>query len=401
MTLDPTLIQSGLFLGLIGTIVASLRSIPGRVFALVKARVYLECTIDSEDSLYYWMTIWLSSRQEIQRTGSLRIVSKWEGNAKAISGSGGGSAGVPEVSRRVVSLAPGDGDHVLRYQGARFWLSSTSDPPSGFNGARLRTLRIKTWMRHRPRLEAMLTEIAALEQTPEANVTNIMVADGFGWRLATQRRRRLLESVVLSGDTMDGLLREAHAFFDSADEYARLGIPHRWGLLLDGPPGNGKSTLALALAGEFRSSLYVLSLGDPLMTDDKLASLMAAVPDGSIVVAEDVDAIFEGRQRQADNKLTFSGLLNAIDGPVASEGRILVLTSNRPEVLDAALIRPGRVDRRITLGNATADQARTMWRRFSRPVDGEESFTRWATEGDRSMAVVQQRLVEEREVVSL
>lgn len=62
--------------------------------------------------------------------------------------------------------------------------------------------------------------------------------------------------------------------------------------------------------------------------------------------------------------LTFSGLLNALDGVAASEERIIFMTTNHPEKLDAALIRPGRVDQKIYIGNATETQAYTMFLRF-------------------------------------
>jgi chaperone BCS1 len=399
VTLDPALIQSGLLLGLVGTIIATLRSIPGRIFGYARSRLYLECSIDSDDSLYYWLTVWLSGRLEPNNVGSLRVVSRYGDSKPTAIGSSDDSAPA-RAPARSVSLVPGDGDHVLHYEGVRFWISSSTSSEAPMSQSRLRTMRIKTWMRHRPVLERMLAEVADMEHTPDQDLTKVLISDGYGWRMASRRRRRTLESVVLPDDIGASLLREAKAFLAAESEYARLGVPHRWGVLLDGPPGNGKSSLALALAGELRSPLYVLSLGDPNLSDDRLQSLMAAVPAGSVVSAEDVDAIFEGRERQAENKLTFSGLLNAIDGPLASEGRILILTTNRIDVLDPALIRPGRIDRRITLGNATEAQARMMWRRFSRPADGEDRFVRWAADGERSMASVQERLLHERELLS-
>ena len=64
------------------------------------------------------------------------------------------------------------------------------------------------------------------------------------------------------------------------------------------------------------------------------------------------------------NKLTFSGLLNAIDGVAAGEGRILFATTNHIERLDPALIRPGRIDRKELIGHAEPDQLRRLFVRF-------------------------------------
>src|SRR5690606_38276676 len=89
-------------------------------------------------------------------------------------------------------------------------------------------------------------------------------------------------------------------------------------------------------------------------------------PPRCVVVIEDVDRAFHARERteDANKNLTFSGLLNAIDGISAKEGRILVLTTNHPEVLDPALVRPGRVDRKFEVGYCRPTEAAALYARF-------------------------------------
>jgi chaperone BCS1 len=86
------------------------------------------------------------------------------------------------------------------------------------------------------------------------------------------------------------------------------------------------------------------------------------------MLLEDIDAAFTKRS-QADSQgyqsmITFSGLLNALDGVASAEERIIFLTTNHVEKLDPALIRPGRVDMKEYLGNATDNQIRNMFLRF-------------------------------------
>lgn len=106
------------------------------------------------------------------------------------------------------------------------------------------------------------------------------------------------------------------------------------------------------------------------MTDDRLAHLMNNIPPGSLLLLEDIDAAFPSREsvtpssQKYSSSLTFSGLLNALDGVAASEERIIFMTTNHVERLDAALIRPGRVDQRMYIGNATETQAYQMFLRF-------------------------------------
>ena len=144
-----------------------------------------------------------------------------------------------------------------------------------------------------------------------------------------------------------------------------MGIPWRRGYLFYCPPGTGKTSVAYALAGELRLKLCVLSLTNPKLTDNVMADLLQRTPPRSLILIEDIDAFFVAREKQdARVQISFSGLLNAIDGAGAQEGRIVVLTTNHREHLDAALIRPGRIDVEIELGNATAAQVQGLLLRF-------------------------------------
>ena len=108
-----------------------------------------------------------------------------------------------------------------------------------------------------------------------------------------------------------------------------------------------------------------MSLTNPKLTDNVMADLLQRTPPRSLILIEDIDAFFNSREKQ-DNRMqiSFSGLLNALDGVGAQEGRIIVLTTNHRERLDAALIRPGRIDLEIELGNATASQLGGLLSRF-------------------------------------
>jgi chaperone BCS1 len=144
-----------------------------------------------------------------------------------------------------------------------------------------------------------------------------------------------------------------------------MGIPWRRGYLLFGPPGTGKTSTAFALAGELRLKLCALSLTNPKLTDNVMADLLQRTPPRSLILIEDIDAFFNARETQDTRiQFSFSGLLNALDGVGAQEGRIVVLTTNHRERLDKALLRPGRIDLEIELGNATASQLRGLLQRF-------------------------------------
>ena len=142
--------------------------------------------------------------------------------------------------------------------------------------------------------------------------------------------------------------------------------------MLHGPPGCGKTSFIFALAGALEYSICVLNLSDRAMSDDRLMHRLADAPENSIVLLEDADAAFVSREDstetdsafQGANRLTFSGLLNAIDGVTSTEGRIVFMTTNYIDRLDPALIRPGRVDNIQYLGHCTGHQLKEMFRKF-------------------------------------
>ena len=134
-------------------------------------------------------------------------------------------------------------------------------------------------------------------------------------------------------------------------------MPYRRGYLLYGPPGTGKTSFILAIAGDLRMNLCVLSLQDENLTEESLTLSMETIPNHSLVLLEDVDAIFVKREAtdKRKNNLSFSGLLNALDGVRTIDGRILFMTTNHKEKLDPALLRPGRADLHVELKNASSD----------------------------------------------
>jgi len=115
--------------------------------------------------------------------------------------------------------------------------------------------------------------------------------------------------------------------------------------LPDDCPLTGKTSLIFAVASHFERSICVLNLSSKALNDDNLVSLLVQAPANSILVFEDVDSAFnletKNTEEGSEGRVTFSGLLQALDGLQAQEGHIVFLTSNHPDRLSPALLRPG------------------------------------------------------------
>ncbi|KAF9966368.1 hypothetical protein BGZ65_000410, partial [Modicella reniformis] len=116
-----------------------------------------------------------------------------------------------------------------------------------------------------------------------------------------------------------------------------------------------------ALAGELGLNIYAVNLSSKDMTDDTLLELVSVIPPRCLLLIEDVDAAFIQRESNDAVVITFSGLLNSVDGVSAQEA----LHDNQSSgALDEALIRPGRVDVQVRFGKATQSQPKELFIKF-------------------------------------
>lgn len=179
---------------------------------------------------------------------------------------------------------------------------------------------------------------------------------------------RPLDSVVIPKEMKDKLLNDLDEFLsaDTKEFYAKHGIPYKRSYLLHGVPGGGKTSLIQAVAGAYGRCLAFLQPTHPDMTDDALRAAMQRVPRNALVVLEDIDALFakDRSKKTKDSPLTFSGLLNALDGVGSADGQLCFITTNFREQLDAALIRNGRIDMHVYFGPVNDEQCRVYFKRF-------------------------------------
>lgn len=269
-------------------------------------------------------------------------------------------------------LVPGQGKHIVNYNSTFLQIDRKRDARrvNLSDGTPFETLEITTLYAHRSRLSEILAESQALAAQREQGKTIVYNSWGTEWRpFGNPQRKRPLSSVVLAPGVKEKVVADLREFLSSSDWYRDRGIPYRRGYLLYGPPGTGKTSFVKALAGELDYNICMVNLSERGLTDDRLNHLLCNLPERSIALLEDADAAFANRTQTGEDgyrgaNVTFSGLLNALDGAASGEDRIILLTTNHPDRLDEALLRPGRVDMKVEIGYATQEVVEGMWERF-------------------------------------
>ncbi|MGC6446209.1 MAG: ATP-dependent zinc metalloprotease FtsH [Rubripirellula sp.] len=160
-------------------------------------------------------------------------------------------------------------------------------------------------------------------------------------------------------------LEEIVEFLKTPDKFQKLGGRVPKGVLLNGPPGTGKTLLARAVAGEAGVPFFSVNGSEFIQMfvgvgASRVRDLFKTAKDSSpaIIFIDEIDAV--GRQRGAglggghdEREQTLNQILGEMDGFAANQAVIVVAATNRPDVLDPALLRPGRFDRHITVGRPT------------------------------------------------
>jgi chaperone BCS1 len=211
------------------------------------------------------------------------------------------------------------------------------------------------------------------------------INNGNWWRKGGKLPIRPVDTVFTKDNQGQMIVKSIKEFEGRREWCLSRGLPHRLGILLDGPAGTGKSSLLHAIASETGRSLYYLNLGS--VDDDK--ELTGLVSSGrnwkkTLLVIEDFDATgvkvarkeadTEGKPATEKQGVSLSALLNVLDGLIAPDGLVVIATTNHPERLDPALVRDGRFDIRCHLGPLGYEQFDGMARLFGHNPDSRPAI---------------------------
>jgi mitochondrial chaperone BCS1 len=354
--------SGGLLLMIVGGIGVFLRSLPWTLWRWIERQTTMLITVDDEDVAFVWVKEWLLEQTFMRRVRRVDVDTTLRGEN--------------------VALIPAPGRHWFWHGGRPFLVYFyRSEETKQMAYRRSESLTFQTIGRDQRFLRQFVHDVAACHKRRLGVQSSLYMYDD-GWTRVESYAPRLLDSVILGAGEKEHLLRDIRKFKSSGQRYRQLGVPYHRGYLLYGPPGTGKTSLVSAIGAKFEMSIYAVNL-----TDFNDRSLMHAINDvspDSIVLFEDIDCMASGRPRgisaepsderangtraekndATQARVTLSGLLNVLDGFNAPENVLFAMTSNHIEALDAALLRPGRIDYRLYMGPASERQKVELYCRF-------------------------------------
>jgi len=196
--------------------------------------------------------------------------------------------------------------------------------------------------------------------------------NGYCWDVMSLVPKRKKETLFLKEGQMENIRHIIDDFIskDTYQEYVENGIPYKCNILLHGNPGVGKTSLVHYIASEYNIDVSTLSVNSELKESEFIQAFRTIDKNSnsglSMLVIEDIDCLFSNRKENdvLRNNLTLQGILNTLDGFGSKEGLIVIITTNKPEVLDNALVRSRRIDHKIELSYLNRYQALNMFQHF-------------------------------------
>ena len=190
-------------------------------------------------------------------------------------------------------------------------------------------------------------------------------SDGY-WENVKRVCCRDINTVILNEDVKEDVTKSINQYNneDYKSKLKSLGICNKMNLILSGLPGTGKSSLMFAIATLLKKDIATLDFNSKDLSDHKFIKALNRIPDDCIFALEDVDALYVHRDKSRDNTVSFSCILNFLDGVYSKDDLVTIITTNHLEVLDKAIIRPMRIDKIIHFTYCSKYQYKTIFDKF-------------------------------------
>lgn len=324
-----------------------IRDVPIKIWNIIKTQStttlsLLSTGAGSADMQYFSFLRWFVGRGFMRWSRSLAVESGWGKDADG-------------------NVLPGNGTHYFLWRGRPCWLSKSRVESNGTTYQITHQITVGMLGRNQKLLEEMVDEF---RWKPSHERGHLFFADyaAGSWGTCQRVSPRKLSTIVLNRGVMEELTKTLDWFMVNRQWYHDRGLAYRMVILLEGPPGTGKTSLLRALTTHYRRNLCPLNLS--MVSDEKLPQLLRSAPEDAFIVMEDFDSCpavlkVEAKPPNLNTPAAMmemigrsgkSAILQALDGVDVLDGQVIFLTTNYVDRIEPALLRDERVNHKFHLG---------------------------------------------------
>ena len=198
----------------------------------------------------------------------------------------------------------------------------------------------------------------------------ILTWDDYYWCDGYKTPKRTSKSIHVP--EFQKVVDDLKMFYQKKERYTDLEIPYTRTYMLHGIPGTGKSSMIYTIASELNKNLAIIDFSDKNLSDKTIRTAMYKMPKDTILCLEDIDSLFSEDRKSDKPTITFSGILNILDGVVKNTGLVIFMTTNTLKNMDDAAMRR-RVDYYVKFDVMKKEQVLTMIQKFF-PLQDSNTF---------------------------
>lgn len=346
--IDMSTIYAGAALAASGAVVYSLKSLPATLYKRVKRNLIYTVKIYQYDELFDVLESYLFSHHSSKYRSVEATIKEISENTQPALFAPPKSDGEESLS---VRYKQEETTFIIKYSGKSLIIEKDKekiDKAQNLKDIYFRKYTLSGF-RAKKQIDEFLNEAINFSRSKkEENIVKVRTNTAYGdWFSPRTIKVKPLDKTIINQEVKLALLNELDEFSSMEKWYLDTGIPYKRGLCFYGPPGTGKTTLALAIANYTKRKVYCLNL-NCIENDSKLPIIFSDMDENAILLIEDIDKVFAGRENVNEKcGVTFSALLNCMDGAFYKHGLITIITTNHIEKLDEALLRTGRIDTKL------------------------------------------------------
>lgn len=378
-----TLFASGLLVAAGGLVGYVLRDLPKKLYEFIRRKTMYNVTVYQQDELFDILEHWLFENYR-NRYNDVEATLYFDERNMA-------PGQIPEKELR---FKQEENFFIANIDGKRIFISKTKEKLDKAQSLREFYYRryILKGFQAKDQINGFLQQIVKeYNINRKKGLLRVYTNDSWGnWCLVHDAPVKQFSKVILPNQLKKSLIDDLEGFASSAEWYRERSIRYKRGYLFYGPPGNGKTTIATSIADYLNRDIYIINL-NAFENDGYLIAAFTKLQKNVVLLIEDIDRSFSGRDN-IGSKISFSGMLNSLDGVLCKDGIVTVITTNHIEKLDEALIRDGRMDLKIELLNPSESEIKDYMEAFygvkiSIPIAA----------GDHSMSYIQEYCIRNKD----